>query len=372
MWQREHDNPAAARARARRSRDPRFKSVANALRLLTMRRALVPALSLALTLPVVVTLTAHCGPPKGDPNDVGGPEYVALESMPVTTAEESAARRADHKIKTAFVILMENEGWHQIRNSPSARYINDVIYPASASTEQYRTNPKDLHPSEPNYIWMEAGDNLAILDNDDPDENHRHTKKHLVSLLQTAGVPWKSYQQGISGRRCPLEDEGSYEPKHNPMVFFTDVTDNNDERSANCIAHVRPLTELDTDLANDSVSGYVFITPDRCNNMHDACASGDPVKNGDMFLSNMIPKIQASAAYRNGGAIFVTWDESEGGNAPIGMLVLSPLARVGHRSDTQFNHSSFVRTIQEIFAVEPLLRDAKNATSLGELFTAYP
>jgi len=28
--------------------------------------------------------------------------------------------------------------------------------------------------------------------------------------------------------------------------------------------------------------------------------------------------------------------------------------------------------MQEIFAVEPLLRDAQNATSLGELFTAYP
>jgi hypothetical protein len=336
-----------------------------------MKYLLAAALSATVVVGVALT-TVTCGPAKGDPNDVGGPEYVALESAPVTTAEESATRRSSHGIKTAFVILMENHNWSEIRGNPSARYINEVLLPASASAEDYHDNPKHVHPSEPNYIWMEAGDNLAIRDNDDPDENYRNTRKHLVSLLQTAGVPWKSYQQGISGRRCPLEEEGSYAPKHNPMVFFSDVTDHNDERSANCIAHVRPETELATDLANGSVSGYVFITPDMCHNMHDACASKNQIKNGDDFLAMEIPKIQASAAYRDGGAIFVTWDEGEGGNFPIGMIVLSPLAKAGYVTRTPFSHSSFLRTVQEIFAVEPLLRDAKNATSLAEMFTAYP
>lgn len=166
--------------------------------------------------------------------------------------------------------------------------------------------------------------------------------------------------------------ENDYEPKHNPMVFFADVTDDNSIASKHCIEHVRPESELAGDLAADRVSGYVFITPDRCHNMHDPCASGDAIRNGDNFLAEEIPKLQASKAYAEGGAIFVTWDESEGAEVPIGMIVLSPLARAGYHSTTAFTHSSFLRTMQEIFAVGPLLRDARNVDSLHELFVSYP
>lgn len=318
----------------------------------------------------VAALGFACGP-ANNPDDVGGPQYVRSENDPTTTPAEAAAARSSHQLKTAFVILLENQNWHEVKGNKSAPYINDVLLPQSASAENYR-NPAFLHPSEPNYIWMEAGSNLGILNNHGPDENHRTTKKHLTRLLQDANVPWRSYQQGISGTRCPLTVENDYEPKHNAMVFFTDMTDGNLTTSRNCIEHVRPEAELAADLANDKVSGYVFITPDRCHNMHDACASGDAVKNGDEFLRREIPMLQASAAYKNGGAIFVTWDESEDGEYPIGMLVLSPLARVGYRSATPFTHSSFLRTMQEIFAVGPLLRDAEAATSLGEMFTSYP
>lgn len=323
---------------------------------------------------LVSLLTLNCGAaPKGSPNDVGGAQYQSLESAPVTTPEESAAKRANHAIKTAFVVVMENHDWAHIRGNASAPYINDTLLPEAASADNYRDNPKRVHPSLPNYIWMEAGDNLAIQDDDDPSNgNYRTTKKHLTSLLQAANVPWRSYQQGINGNDCPLHGESGYATKHNPMVYFTDVTDGQNAASANCIEHVRPESQLETDLANDAVSGYVFVTPDLCHDMHDACASGNAIKNGDDFLAKEIPMIQASKAYRDGGAIFITWDEGEEASQPIGMVVLSPFAKPGYHSTAAFNHSSLLRTMQEIFAVEPLLRDAANATSLGELFSAYP
>ena len=317
-----------------------------------------------------------CKAQKGSPDDVGGPQYVALESAPVTTEAESKARRADHRIKTAFVIVLENHSWHGIvGNRRSAPYINDVLVPAGALADNYHND--DVEPSEPNYVWMEAGNPLGIRDNDGPDQNYRTTKKHFVSLLVAGGVPWKTYQQSISGTRCPLVREAAYEPKHNPMIFFADVTDNNNPRSENCIKHMRPETELAADLTNDTLTGgYIFITPDACHNMHDGCESNDPIKNGDNYLASVVPKIQASNAYKNGGAIFVTWDEGDededGDNPKIGMIVLSPFARVGYRTGKYYNHSSLLRTMQEIFAVEPMLRGAATATSLGEMFTAYP
>jgi phospholipase C len=196
-----------------------------------------------------------------------------------------------------------------------------------------------------------------------------------VTQLDTAGVSWRSYQEGISGTECPLGAQGRYQPKHNPMIFFDDQTDNRDPQSKRCIEHFRPESELAADLANDTVAEYNFITPDMCHDMHDGngCETGDLVKNGDLWLSRELPNLFASKAYKDGGALFVVWDENEGQpSESIGMLVMSPLAKKGHVNELRYTHSSLVRTLQDIFAVGPYLRDAEQATDLSDFFVSYP
>ena len=80
----------------------------------------------------------------------------------------------------------------------------------------------------------------------------------------------------------------------------------------------------------------------------------------------------SSAAYINGGVLFITWDEGMGGDGPIGLIVLSPGAKQGGYSNSiRYTHSSLLRTIQEILGVRPLLGDAADATDLRDLFTAH-
>lgn len=277
-------------------------------------------------------------------------------------------------IQRVFLILMENHNWADVKDSPSAPYINGTLLPAGARAEQYY-NPPALHPSEPNYLWLEAGTNFGILDDNPPSANHQSTTAHLVTLLANAGISWTSYQEDISGTVCPLTASGLYAPKHDPMIFFDDVTNTNDPQSATCLAHVRPYSELATNLQNGTVARYNFITPNLCNDMHDSCAPvADPIKQGDTWLSTAVPMIQSSVAYQNNGVILVTWDEGEGGaDGPIGMIVLSPLAKPGGYSNTvHYTHSSTLRSLQEIFGVTPLLGDAANAADLADLFTVFP
>ncbi len=108
--------------------------------------------------------------------------------------------------------------------------------------------------------------------------------------------------------------------------------------------------------------------------MHDSCGPlNDPVKQGDTWLAQHIPTILNSQAYQNGGVVFITWDEGEGGDGPIGMIVLSPNAKGGGYSNTlHYTHSSTLRTLQEIFGVTPLLGDAAQATDLSDLFKTFP
>src|SRR5438876_5531279 len=276
-------------------------------------------------------------------------------------------------IQTVFLILMENHNWSSIKGSPSAPYINDTLLPIASHAEQYY-NPPNLHPSEPNYLWLEAGTNFGILNDDDPSSNHQSTSHHLVSLLEAAGLSWRAYQEGISGTDCPLTDYGSYVVKHDPFVFFDDVTGSNNPADAYCIVNVRPYAELATDLSNNTVARYNFITPNVCHDMHDSCAPfNDEVKQGDAWLSTQVPKILASQAYTAKGVLFITWDEAETGDGPIGMIVLSPVVKGGGYSNRiHYTHSSTLRTVEEIFGVNPLLHDAGNARDLADLFVTLP
>src|SRR5207244_7903518 len=203
-----------------------------------------------------------------------------------------------------------------------------------------------------------------------PAQNHQSTASHLVALLNTAGVSWKAYQEGISGVVCPLTDVGGYAVRHDPFVYFDDVTEANNSSAPYCIAHVRPYAEWAGDLNAGTVARYNFITPNVCDDMHSSCAPvNDPVKQGDTWLSTEVPRILASQAYADHGALFITWDEAETSDGPIGMIVLSPLGKGGGYTNTiHYTHSSTLRTMEEIFNVAPLLGDAANATDLSDLF----
>jgi phosphatidylinositol-3-phosphatase len=272
--------------------------------------------------------------------------------------------------QTVFIILMENEDWSAIQGNPVAPYINNTLLPGASYCEQYFT-PPGLHPSLPNYLWLEAGTNFGILDDNAPSSDHQNTAAHLVTLLEKAGVSWKTYQENIAGTSVPLTDNYPYAVRHDPFVYFDDVTGTNDANFAYGIAHIRPYTEFASDLASNAVARYNFITPNLCDDMHDSCAPlNDPIRQGDNWLATEVPRILGSPAYMDGGVLFITWDE--GSSGPIGMIVLSSQARgEGYRNWICYTHSSTLRTMQEIFGVSPLLGDAATATDLSDLFCRY-
>jgi phosphatidylinositol-3-phosphatase len=295
----------------------------------------------------------------------------ALRSILVAVVLSAAAHAGNlPPVQTVFVILLENHNWSDFKGSPDAPFINGTLLPAASHCEQY-FNPPGLHPSEPNYLWLEAGTNFSIFDDNDPAINHQSTTNHLAAQLNAAGISWKSYQEDISGDVVPLTVVNGYAPKHNPFVFFDDLTGTNNPYDAFGLAHNRPYAEFPRDLTNNAVARYNFLTPNLCNDGHDTCAPQlNPVRQVDDWLAGEVPKILASAAYTNNGAVFITWDEGAGtSDGPIGMILLSPLARGGgYGNSIHYTHSSFLRTMQELFSVSPWLGDAANAIDLSDLF----
>lgn len=354
----------------------------------------------------------------------------------------SATPAVAGQIKHVFVIAFENHNWtqpagetavQQIKGNPAAPYLNSLCDPASPNSLQascasaYHNvlatpsgdNPH-IHPSEPNYIWAEAGSNLGVQSDDEPFGlfgNERTSNATLSAQLMRANISWRAYQEDIdadprSGRLLPQSQWGvpltgqhgtwqainpwngsneyNYAPKHNPMLFFP-VTSGGDRPGPenSMTPHYRPLAMLRHDLEANTVAAYNWISPDQYNDMHSPLGSGftyhgrhfdydqASIAEGDNFASKIVPMIMHSRAYQDGGVIILWWDETEGeGNADdfhhtLPEIVISPLAK-GHAYTNMiaYSHSSDLRTMQEVFHVGPCLRDACKAADLSDLFVA--
>jgi phosphatidylinositol-3-phosphatase len=382
---------------------------------------------------------------------------VALIFAPAFTCAAAA-----QQVKTVFVIALENHNWtqpannsgkvQQIYENPNAPFINSLVDGSAEATIDgaqvnisqqvayavaYHNvlatpdgNNPHIHPSEPNYIWAEAGTNFGVANDNDPfstkGQTVQSTSQHLAALLEKAGKTWRSYQEDIDltpndgGQliNTPLprdqwtvplvsssgvfaggplnqyngSNQYNYGVKHDPMAFFVDTDGDDITTVANPVAaNYAPLQQLAADLAANQVADYNWITPDQYNDMHSSLnggykdLTGDAanVKQGDDFLRQIVPLIMASKAYEDGGAIIIWCDESErdgdtGDNADrfdhtIPEIIISPLAQpnvngVPYASTVNLSHSSDLRTIEEIFHLSPLLGDAASAHDLSGLF----
>jgi hypothetical protein len=300
---------------------------------------------------------------------------LALASLsPLSWAQAQAAAQSTKPI--VFLIVIENKnsvGTGGVYGNPKAPYINHTLFPMAAVANNY-FNPPGNHPSLPNYLWMEAGKSFGIRDDGPPSQHSQGTHAHLSHLLQNAGIPWRAYAESISGNICPLTTEGGglYQPKHEPFVYFSDVTNGQNPHSSYCIQHVRPLGELGNDLQRGAIGRYNFITPNICHDGHDSCG-GNEVAHIDGWLRSFLPQIFNSAQYKQGHVVvFLATDEAQNGDGPIPFLALGQRVKRGYRNEIRYTHSSLLRTLEEIFDLGPLLGNAARANDLRDLFNGLP
>ena len=75
----------------------------------------------------------------------------------------------------------------------ATRYHNVLATPSG--------NNPHIHPSEPNYLWAEAGTNFGVFNDNDPfaanGPTNQDTDQHLTGWLMEAGRTWRSYQEDI-------------------------------------------------------------------------------------------------------------------------------------------------------------------------------
>jgi hypothetical protein len=255
---------------------------------------------------------------------------------PAHAAASSSTIHSDNgRFKHVFIIMMENTGIEALLGNPNAPWINQEILTTGVAGNYYGVT----HPSQPNYIAATSGALNGVTSDNDTTLN----VANVVDQLQSHGKTWTAYMQSlndcVTGTAAPSTDPSQtatygykmdhacgttfygaqlYERKHNPFVSYQDVFTSPAE-----LANVVDFSQLGTDLANNNVSNYVWISPDQCHDMHGVAAptTSDPcdfsqeqslISMGDSFLSSTVAEITSSPVWRDGSSvIYITWDESD-------------------------------------------------------------
>jgi hypothetical protein len=359
------------------------------------------------------------------------------------------------QIGDVFYIALENHNFtqpstvpagtpEQLFKNPAAPFLNSLVTPGNPNAANvsfagnYQNVSPNLHPSEPNYVYQVSGVTGPLNDND-PFPNNIVNAPNLNQVMAAKGQTWRSYQEdtdlvNTSGNNIngdhgagvgltntvtaknqyevPLTSfsgtsdtytnafngshQYNYAAKHNPEVFFPSTNGGDDPTSANSQSqNYAPLQQLQTDLTDNTVARFNWITPDQFNDMHSALntdftyngqtfAAGtdqEAVALGDNFLSMLVPEIEASQAFKNNGEIVIWNDETEG-DEDVGStagfdgteIIISPLAKGNAFTNSiLYTHSSDLVTLQNIFGVAGGgaggdLGASGGANSLADLF----
>src|SRR2546421_1397329 len=236
---------------------------------------------------------------------------------PTISAHTDSANGSGSSLKNyqhVFIIMMENTGYKSLIGNPNAPWINSAAATYGLATNYYGVS----HPSQPNYIAATSGSTNGVVDDNDTTIN----VPNIVDQLEAHGKTWKAYMQSLSLCNGNLLASSCgnqlYERKHDPFVSYQDVQ-TNPARMANIV----DFSQFTTDLANNTVPNYSWISPDQCHDMHGRGGGGssDPcdfsneqklIATGDAFLKSTVNQIMNSNTWQNSNSvILITWDESD-------------------------------------------------------------
>jgi hypothetical protein len=184
----------------------------------------------------------------------------------------------------------------------------------------------------------------------------------IGDTLSSAGIDWKSYS--------PSQNTSGY-------VWSAYDAIGHIRNTSQWTQHVVPQTQFVTDALNGNLPAVSWVTPDFAASEHPpASACG-----GENWTVQQINSVMQGADW-DSTVIFVAWDDFGGfydhypppsadqyGFGPrVPLLVISPFAKPGYISHTQFEFSSILAFIEERFGLPTLAARDAAANDMDDIF----
>jgi phospholipase C len=212
-----------------------------------------------------------------------------------------------------------------MENHSYGRALTGSYTAALAEKYSVATDYHDVgNPSLPNYLALTSGNTWGIAD----DGYHQLPAGGIGAQLTSAGILWRAYMEGMTNG-C-FSSPYPYALKHNPFAYY----------GGSCPSQVVNFSHFAADMRT-LVPNFVWVTPGLCHDGHD-CSTGT----ADQWLSQTVPLILATDAWKNNGLLLITWDEGDGSDNHVLTLAIqpNPAERASARS---YNHYSLLATIED-------------------------
>lgn len=312
------------------------------------------------------------------------------------------------EIKHVFLIVLDGHGYEEAfgEESPAPYLANDLVAEGKLLTNYYAVAQGGLA----NEIALLSGQGptpqtvldcpeYAAISPGTPNAEGQVEGEGCVYPSATATLPgqladakltWKAYVE-----------PGPLQAWRNPFPYFAGLGEGPESPQVGA-----RLDQLATDLGEPKQTPSLsYIVPNACHDGSETpCAPEQAAGLGgsEAFLQTVVPEITASTAYQDeGGLIAITFDQApqggpepddsaccatpeypnlpapppsepaatgpvkpSGGGGQVGMLLISPYVDPGTVDEAAYyNHFSFLRSVEELFGLEPLGYAAEPALS---------
>ncbi len=267
---------------------------------------------------------------------------AATATAPTASAPSSAPGtlpRPDHVV----VVVFENKDAADVTDTDDASYLRSLATRGAQFTDAHG----EAHPSQPNYLALFSGSMQGVPDDRCPVDLHGG---NLARQLLDAGLTFTGYSEGLPAPGYTGCGGRDYARKHNPWVDFADLP-----ASIN-----QPFSAFPADYA--SLPTVSFVVPDLCNDMHDC-----DVPTGDAWAQrNLGPYVDWATTHNS--LLVVTFDEDRGRMANHIPTIVVGAGVVATTSDQRIDHFALLRTLEDMYGLEPLghAADARPLTGIWE------
>jgi phosphatidylinositol-3-phosphatase len=244
------------------------------------------------------------------------------------------------------VVVEENRSQTNIIGNKSAPYINQLAAGGAMMAQSFA----EVHPSEPNYYALFAG-NTLVKDNVCP-VNAGNTP-NLGSQLLAAGYTFVGYAESLPAPGSPECKAGKYARKHVPWVSFGNIP----------ASYSLPFSAFPPPANYPSLPTVAFVTPNLDNDMHDGSIAA-----GDAWLYQNLSQY-AEWAKANNSLLILTWDEDDNTSRnQIPTVIYGANVRPGAYSEP-ISHYNVLSTLEQMYGL-PKLGYATRAPAITDIWGA--
>jgi acid phosphatase len=211
------------------------------------------------------------------------------------------------------------------------------------------------------YLWLSSGSNESKFGCGGNQCSHAITDNNIFRQLNKAGMSWNVYADSLPKFGFMGMFAGNYAKRHNPAVWYSDVTKSRDQQQ-----NVVPFTQFPVDVAAHNLPDYSIIIP----NLKDDAHNGTP-EAADQWLKTKIAPLLHSNYFHAGEntVMFITFDNGDNDEqghvftAVVGQSVIP-----GVKVNTPFKHENTLRTIMQLLGLRNYPGASAAAAPMNEFF----